>query len=68
MTAPLGTTCARVGCMPSKALIHMADDFHKSGYFDAWGISGAGGMEPDLSKIMARVRRLRDSYAGGRHR
>ncbi len=62
---PLGTTCARVGCMPSKALIHMADDFHKTGYFDGWGISGAGSLAPDLSKIMARVRRLRDSYAGG---
>jgi dihydrolipoamide dehydrogenase len=62
---PLGTTCARVGCMPSKALIHMADDFHKSGYFEGWGISGTGGLTPDLSKIMARVRRLRDRYAGG---
>nr|CRH07057.1 putative Dihydrolipoyl dehydrogenase [Candidatus Magnetococcus massalia] len=25
---PLGTTCARVGCMPSKALIQTADDYH----------------------------------------
>ena len=25
----LGTTCARVGCMPSKVLIQIADDFHR---------------------------------------
>ncbi|MET0052869.1 MAG: FAD-dependent oxidoreductase, partial [Candidatus Thiodiazotropha sp.] len=23
-----GTTCARVGCMPSKALIQVAEDYH----------------------------------------
>lgn len=62
---PLGTTCARVGCMPSKALIAMADDFHKTRYFDEYGISGADSLRPDTSKILARVRRLRDSYAGG---
>ena len=27
---PLGTTCARVGCMPSKAFIQVAEDFHLS--------------------------------------
>ncbi|MEG3640397.1 dihydrolipoyl dehydrogenase [Magnetococcus sp. PR-3] len=27
---PLGTTCARVGCMPSKALIQTADDYHNA--------------------------------------
>ena len=25
----LGTTCARVGCMPSKVMIQVADDFHR---------------------------------------
>ncbi len=25
----LGTTCARVGCMPSKTLIEVANTFHK---------------------------------------
>ncbi len=29
----LGTTCARVGCMPSKALIHVAETFHKQHLF-----------------------------------
>ena len=26
---PLGTTCARVGCMPSKVLIQVANDYHR---------------------------------------
>lgn len=62
---PLGTTCARVGCMPSKALIAVANDFHKRIYFDEYGISGAEGLKPDYSRIMARVRALRDEFSGG---
>ena len=62
---PLGTTCARVGCMPSKALIAMADDFHKCSFFDEYGIHGAKGLVPDHKKIMARVRSMRDEFSGG---
>ncbi len=62
---PLGTTCARVGCMPSKALIAVANDFHKRLFFDEYGISGANALRPDYSRIMARVRMLRDEFAGG---
>ncbi|ACN17394.1 dehydrogenase [Desulforapulum autotrophicum HRM2] len=62
---PLGTTCARVGCMPSKALIAVADDFHKRLFFDEYGISGAKALRPVYSRIMARVRMLRDEFSGG---
>ena len=62
---PLGTTCARVGCMPSKALIAVADDFHKCSFFDEYGINGAHGLLPDYKKIMARVRSMRDEFSGG---
>ncbi len=62
---PLGTTCARVGCMPSKALIAVANDFHKRLFFDEYGISGASALKPVHSRIMARVRELRDEFAGG---
>lgn len=62
---PLGTTCARVGCMPSKALIAVANDFHKRLFFDEYGISGANALRPDYSRIMARVRMLRDEFTGG---
>ena len=62
---PLGTTCARVGCMPSKALIAVADDFHKRLFFDEYGISGANELRPDYPRVMDRVRSLRDEFAGG---
>lgn len=61
----LGTTCARVGCMPSKALIEIANTFHKRRLFDVYGIDGAADLSPDLRTVMARVRHLRDRFAGG---
>ena len=38
-----GTTCARVGCMPSKAIIQVAEDYHRRAIFDRYGIEGHGG-------------------------
>ena len=40
---PWGTTCARVGCMPSKALIEAANAFHRRHAFEAFGLRGAQG-------------------------
>ena len=37
---PLGTTCARVGCMPSKALIEAANVYHRRVVFGEMGIDG----------------------------
>ena len=37
-----GTTCAAVGCMPSKALIEAANSFHRRGTFEDFGIRGRG--------------------------
>ncbi|MDD2461141.1 MAG: dihydrolipoyl dehydrogenase [Kiritimatiellia bacterium] len=62
---PPGTTCARVGCMPSKALIQIAHDFHRRSVFDRQGIRGAGGLTVDTAAVMRRVRELRDRFAGG---
>lgn len=61
----LGTTCARVGCMPSKALIHVADTFHTQHLFDRYGIRKQGDLTVDPSAVMAHVRGLRDRFAGG---
>ena len=51
----LGGTCLNVGCIPSKALIHAADEFEKVARIAAGasplGIS-AGKPELDLSKTM----------------
>lgn len=61
---PLGTTCARVGCMPSKALVHVARQFHGRRAFDEAGLRGAEGLAVDLPAVLAHVRRQRDRFAG----
>ncbi|MCM5570100.1 dihydrolipoyl dehydrogenase [Burkholderiaceae bacterium FT117] len=62
---PYGTTCARVGCMPSKVLIEAANAFHKRVVFDEMGIRGAAGLSADLPAVLARVRALRDDFVAG---
>lgn len=51
---PLGKTCARVGCMPSKTLLHLAHT--------AYQISAASAISPDAESIMSQVRSLRDQF------
>lgn len=62
---PYGTTCARVGCMPSKLLIAAAEAAHQ--------VAGAGGfgvrvppeaVTVDGPAVMDRVRRERDRFVG----
>ncbi len=60
-----GTTCARVGCMPSKALIEAADAFHRRHAFDTFGIRGAEALRVDVPAVLARVRALRDRFVAG---
>ncbi|WP_296762516.1 dihydrolipoyl dehydrogenase [Sediminimonas sp.] len=60
-----GTTCAAVGCMPSKALIEAANALHRRGTFDAFGIQGAGGLRADIPTVLARVRKMRDDFMKG---
>lgn len=61
---PLGTTCARVGCMPSKALIQAANDFHRRTVFEGEGIRGSDGLTVDGAAVMRHVRDLRDYFVG----
>ncbi len=56
---PGGTTCARVGCMPSKALLAASRAAHCAHGAGAFGVR-VGGVEVDGAAVMARVRRLRD--------
>jgi dihydrolipoamide dehydrogenase len=58
---PLGTTCARVGCMPSKVALHAGG---------LWAarkeIAGVGGLETlslDTAQVWAALRRQRDQFA-----
>jgi len=62
---PLGTTCARVGCMPSKVLIQAANDFHRRLKFESLGISGADKLEVSTKAVMEHVRSLRDRFVRG---
>jgi len=61
---PLGTLCARVGCMPSKALIHLARQFESIRH-PAFGL--AEGREPDFNgdEVLRHVRKQRDRFVGG---
>lgn len=62
---PLGTTCARVGCMPSKVLIQAANDFHRRHVLHEEGIEGASNLQIDSKKVMGHVRKLRDRFVRG---
>lgn len=59
---PWGTTCARVGCMPSKVLIEAANAFHRRLSFDTFGIHGADRLTVDIPHLMQRVQSLRDDF------
>lgn len=59
-----GTTCASVGCMPSKLLIAAADAAHAVRTADLFGV-GAPPPVIDGLAVMARVRRERDRFVAG---
>ncbi|KAA3629743.1 MAG: dihydrolipoyl dehydrogenase [Proteobacteria bacterium] len=57
-----GTTCARVGCMPSKALIQIAEDFHRCGILGRYGVEGHKDLTLDGGEAMGHVQDLRDTF------
>jgi dihydrolipoamide dehydrogenase len=59
-----GTTCARVGCMPSKLLIAAADAAHAVEAAPRFGVQLDGGVRIDGRAVMNRVRRERDRFVG----
>ncbi|MGC0151689.1 dihydrolipoyl dehydrogenase [Chromobacterium vaccinii] len=59
-----GTTCARVGCMPSKLLIAAAEAAHHAGHTDMFGVHVDGDIRVDGREVMARVRSERDRFVG----
>jgi len=60
---PYGTTCARVGCMPSKLLIAAAEAAHMIDAAPGFGVH-AGEKRVDGVAVMERVRRERDRFVG----
>lgn len=59
-----GTTCARVGCMPSKLLIAAAENAHQARLGDLFGVF-AGDLTIDGKRVMERVRAERDRFVEG---
>ena len=62
---PEGTTCARVGCMPSKLLLKTADLYAERANFAAQGINGADGLSIDPVQVMTHLRSMRDQFVSG---
>jgi dihydrolipoamide dehydrogenase len=61
---PYGTTCARVGCMPSKLLIAAADAAHAIEAAPRFGVHVEGVVRIDGRAVMDRVKRERDRFVG----
>ena len=59
-----GTTCARVGCMPSKLLIAAADAADAVRKAPGFGIHTDGAIRINGRDVMERVRRERDRFVG----
>jgi dihydrolipoamide dehydrogenase len=58
-----GTTCARVGCMPSKLLIAAAEAAHAVEQSTLFGVE-ASGFSINGQAVMERVRAERDRFVG----
>ncbi len=62
---PYGTTCARVGCMPSKALIAPAQALQRRSFLASAGVCGTEALTVDIPALLAHVRGLRDRFIQG---
>lgn len=58
-----GTTCARIGCMPSKLLIAAANAAHAAQDAKGFGVH-VHGIGVDGAEVMQRVQRERDRFVG----
>jgi len=58
-----GTTCASVGCMPSKLLIAAGNAMHAVNHAAVFGVEASGKV--DGVAVMARVRKERDAFVAG---
>ena len=64
-SGPYGTTCARVGCMPSKSLIRIAEYYHEREYFEKSGIKNSDKLSVCIPDVLKRVRKHRDILVSG---
>ena len=57
-----GTTCARVGCMPSKLLIAAAEAMHMMELAPRFGVHLEGSVRVNGREVMERVQSERDRF------
>jgi len=57
-----GTTCARVGCMPSKAMIQVAEDYHRRMHLGKYGSEGYRELALEGKTTMEHIQHLRDTF------
>jgi dihydrolipoamide dehydrogenase len=60
----LGGVCLNVGCIPSKALLHVASVIDEVRHFDALGVSFAA-PQVDLGKLLAHKNKVVGKLTGG---
>jgi len=58
----LGTTCSRVGCMPSKAAIQVAETYHQRNLFNRFGITHGDDLTVDREEALEHIRDMRDIF------
>lgn len=61
-TGPFGTTCARVGCMPSKLLIAASHHAHQARQAHRFGVQAD--VRVDGAAVLKRLRAERDRFVG----
>jgi dihydrolipoamide dehydrogenase len=60
-----GTTCARNGCMPSKALIEATNSYAQARKLGVLGVRGSENLGVDPGAVKAHIRSLPDQYIQG---
>lgn len=60
---PLGTTCARVGCMPSKVALHSGAQWAMRKQLSDIGVQGIENLSINLKTTWENLREQRDAFA-----
>ena len=60
----LGGTCLNVGCIPSKSLLNLSENYHKAKSFDQLGIE-VGQIKLNLEKMMKNKEKAVDVLTKG---
>lgn len=61
---PLGTTCARVGCMPSKIALHAGGLWAARTDMARMGVKGIDALTLDTAEAWSALRAQRDQFSG----